>query len=112
MTIDRRVELYDDGYSIREIARQVGRSYQGVRQYLIRHGHHHVVTDCRPSAANRRRAVDWYDRGVAVETICSHFGLSQATLYKDVRAAGVAIRYPKMSEAMRRRHAIGKDGRQ
>lgn len=94
----RMVVLYDDGYSLSDIARAVGRTKQGVAQYLIRQGIHIPVNLYAP-LGSREKAVDWYQRGVGVAHICRHFGLARRTLYVALRQRGIPLRYPSMSRS-------------
>lgn len=96
-----RARLYDDGYSMRQIAAVVGCSHQAVRQWLIYNGYHFPSRRSIASAADRDRAVEWYRRGYEVSAICARFGIAETTLRRDVRAAGVPLRQPKRREAPR-----------
>ena len=94
-TIDR---LYDDGYAIKAIARIVCRPHQCVSQYLVRCGRH-VTFDRRAPAVSRVKAVEWYQRGIGIETITRHFHISSNTVYKELRQRGIPLRYPAMSRS-------------
>lgn len=106
---ERIIALYYDGLTFEEIAAQVGRTRQGVSQYLIRADIHHpdeyAVDDARISGAIR-----WYRRGIPIARITDHFKICEKTLYDYLRRRDVPLRYPKMSaankiSARRRRHA-------
>ena len=95
-----RAALYEEGYSIREIARIEGVTHQAVRFWLMRRGIH------EPEARPRRDpapAVDWYCRGVDVRVICRRFGICQTTLYRALDRANAPLRYPRISTARRRK---------
>ena len=98
MAVDRAA-LYQEGYSIRAIARMEGVTHQAVRFWLIRRGLHEVEPQPRHDLT---RAVDWYCRGYDVDAICRRFGISKATLYSAIRKAGAPYRYPKMSAGRRK----------
>jgi len=99
---DRLIALYEEGYALRDIARQTGRTYQAVSAWLIAHGHHHPTPRRVPSIAVRQQSVDWYARGYPIAAICARFGIAQTTLYDYVRQDGVPLRNPKLSAALSR----------
>lgn len=104
MAVDR-VALYDDGYSIRAIARMDGVTHQAVRFWLMRRGLHEVEPRPRRDLSP---AVDWYCRGYDVSAICRRFGICRTTLYAAVREAGAPVRYPKISAARRKDNGNGR----
>lgn len=97
-----RARLYEEGYSMRQIAAVVGCSHQAVRQWLINNGYHYPRPRSVASAADRARAVEWYKRGYEVAAICARFGIVESTLYRDLRRAGVPLRQPKREQEARR----------
>ena len=92
------VRLYDDGYAIKHIARAVGRPSQCVSQHLVRVGLH-TTFDRRAPDTHRAQAVDWYQRGIGIETITRQFHISSNTVYKELRRRGIPLRYPAMSRS-------------
>ena len=97
-----RVSLYEDGYSIAEIAAAAGTSHQNISAWLIRHGYHYPVRRSPATTADRRQAVEWYGGGLPVDAICARFSVNVKTLYRDVRRAGVPLRRPDLSASLSR----------
>lgn len=86
--------LYDDGETLSDIAAALGRPRETVTLYLIRAGEHIRLTN-RIDPARLDKALDWYQRGVAVPVIAEVFGIGTDSVYYHVKKRGIAYRQPQ-----------------
>jgi len=89
-------QMYEEGYTLSEISIAVGFARPSITEYLVRRGWHMVIPRRRPTKT-REQALAWYEKGVDIKVITTHFHITEPTLYAWRRAADIPLRYPKMS---------------
>lgn len=78
---------FEEGWTLSAIGNDVGRHMATVQTYLTREGLHLPGHHWRTPAESERMAV-WYDRGVAIDAILSHFNISRRQFYEHLRKCG------------------------
>lgn len=82
------VQLYNDGLAFSEIGQAVGRSRQGVQQYLVRIGVHESVSrEAKQTAVES--AIRWYCRGATIKHAAACYRLDPRTLARHLRKRGI-----------------------
>ena len=107
----KRIYLYYEGHTFAEIGRQCGVTPGAARLYLQSIGVHVTVSlrGRNVPEHTRRRALELYKRGHSAAQIARTLRISPTCVYSQVRRAGVPMRYPKVSEANRRRWAAKRE---
>lgn len=105
--VQRRIDLYREGYTFAQIGNICGVTESAVRYCLAKHGAGEYVP--RPwrvvPAETRRRVVELYQAGYTWAQISRSQQVSTFFIRNELRRQGIPPRYPQKSAALRQRWA-------
>ena len=95
-SLDQRIaDLYEDGYSLREIKRELRVAFGETRRALLRQGVRLRKPGTKPylfSKKERRNIIALYKDGYSAVQIAEKYNTSHTTIYRMLRKAGVERR--------------------